>query len=186
MTPEKLLWLDILISKLRLCLNRGLFYAKSEPISYEVEISCRSKGKTSSSEKKLNGIVEAKTDSISYLFYKYFITENFKSTVQREEQSLMTSQALIIQRLLTLVQSCCSYNAHLLSLIHLRIPYTELLRKTSNVCISFKLGVRSRGLIWFRSIYLMRQSLGYSVHSYSASRTVMSASLSAMLILIRI
>ena len=29
-------------------------------------------------KKKLNGIVEAKTDSISYLFYKYFITENFK------------------------------------------------------------------------------------------------------------
>lgn len=137
-------------------------------------------------KKKLNGIVEAKTDSISYLFYKYFITENFKSTVQREEQSLMTSQALIIQHLLTPVQSCCSYNAHLLSLIHLRIPYTELLRKTSNVRISFKLKVRSRGLIWFRSIYLVRLSPGYSEHSYSASRTVMSASLSAMLILIRI
>ena len=130
-------------------MNRGLFYAKSEPISYEAEISCSGKGKNllQWEKKKLNGIVEAKTDSISYLFYKYFITENFKSTVQREEQSLMTSQALIIQHLLTLVQSCCSYNAHLLSLIHLRIPYTELLRKTSNVCISFKLKVRSRGLI---------------------------------------
>lgn len=98
----------------------------------------------------------------------------------------MTSHVLRIQQLLTLVQSCCSYNVHLLSFIHLRIPYTELLRNISNVCISFKLEVRSRGLSRFWFIYFVRLSQGSSVHSYSASRTIMSGPLSAMLILISI
>ena len=132
------------------------------------------------------GLLRLKKNIISCLFYKYFITENFKSTVQREEQSLMTSHVLRIQQLLTLVQSCCSYNVHLLSFIHFRIPYTELLRNISNVCISFKLEVRSRGLSRFWFIYFVRLSQGSSVHSYSASRTIMSGPLSAMLILISI
>ena len=185
MAPEKLLWLDLLNSKLKLFEQRTVLCQEWTDKLWSWNFM-QEQRKNPLQWKKLNGIVEAKTNSISCLFYKYFITEHFKSTVQREEQSLMTSHVLIIQHLLTQVQSCCSYNAHLLSFIHLHIPYTELLRNISNVCISFKLEVRSRGLIWFGFIYLVRLSQGYSVDSYSASRTLMSASLSAMLVLIRI
>lgn len=49
-------------------LNRGLFYAKNEQISYEAEISCTSKGKTPSSEKSWMGLLRQKQTAFLVCF----------------------------------------------------------------------------------------------------------------------